>query len=76
MRISDKAYDILKWLGLIVFDAVGTCYSALAAIWGLPYGDQIAQTCSAAALLIGALIGISCASGPAKRRGAENENKK
>lgn len=61
MKLSDKAYDILKWLSLVVFNAVGVLYKTLAAVWGLPYGEEVMTTCAAIALFIGALIGVSTA---------------
>ena len=59
MKMSNKVYDILKWIALIAVDALGLFYSTLATIWGLPYGDAVLKTCSAVAVLIGTLIGIS-----------------
>ena len=61
MMISNKAYDVLKWVALIALDAVGVCYKALADIWGLPFGSQILATCAALALCLGTLLGISTA---------------
>lgn len=61
MMISNKAYDILKWIALIALDALGVCYKTLAAIWGWPFGDEVLATCTAISLCIGALIGISTA---------------
>lgn len=56
---NSKLYDVLKYLALIVFNAIGVFYKAIAEIWNLPYGNEIALTCSALALLVGTLIGIS-----------------
>lgn len=61
MMISNRAYDILKWVALIALDALGVCYKTLAAIWGWPYGEEILATCAALSLCIGALLGISTA---------------
>lgn len=61
MKLSNKAYDILKWVALIALDALGVCYKTLAAIWAWPFGDEILATCTAVSLCIGALIGISTA---------------
>lgn len=61
MKLPDHVYDVLKWLSLVVFDAVGVLYKTLAAAWNLPYGEQVMTTCAAIALFIGALIGISTA---------------
>lgn len=59
MKMSDKVYDVLKWIALIALDALGLFYSTISIIWGLPYGDEVLKTCAAVSLLIGTLIGIS-----------------
>ena len=61
MRLPDKWYDVLKWLSLVFFNAVGVLYKTLAAVWQLPYGEEVLTTCAAIALFIGALIGVSTA---------------
>ena len=38
MKMSNKTYDVLKWITNIVLPAVGTLYAALSGIWGFPYG--------------------------------------
>ena len=57
--MSDKVYDVLKWIALIALDALGLFYSTISSVWGLPYGDEVLATCAALSLLIGTLIGIS-----------------
>ena len=59
MKLSDKVYNVLKWIALIALDALGLFYSTLSIIWELPYGDEVLKTCAAVSLLIGTLIGIS-----------------
>ena len=59
--MSNKVYDVLKWVALVALDAVGLFYKTIAAIWGLPLGDEVLATCTALSVLIGALIGISSA---------------
>ena len=61
MTMSNKVYDVLKWVALIALDAVGLFYSTIATIWGLPFGDQVLATCTALSLLLGTLIGVSSA---------------
>ena len=36
MKLSNKVYDILKWIALYLLPALGTLYFALSGIWGLP----------------------------------------
>lgn len=62
MKMSNKVYDILKWIALVALDAAGVFYKTIAAIWALPLGDEVLATCAALSVLIGALIGISSAS--------------
>lgn len=59
--ISNKTYDVLKWIAQIALPALGTLYAALAVIWGFPYGEQIVGTISAVDVFLGALLGISTA---------------
>lgn len=61
MIMSNKVYDILKWIAQIVLPALGTLYFALAATWGLPYGEQVVGTITAVDTFLGALLGISAA---------------
>lgn len=57
--MSNKTYDVLKWIALVALDAVGVFYKAISAIWGIPYGDEVLATCAALSLLLGTLIGVS-----------------
>lgn len=59
MILPNKIYDILKWLCLICFPALAYGYSALAEIWGLPYGTEIPQTINIVAFVLGCCIGVS-----------------
>jgi hypothetical protein len=59
MKMSNKVYDILKWIALIVFPAVIALYSALTRIWGWPYGEQIVGTLAALEVFLGAILQIS-----------------
>ena len=59
--LSNKVYDILKWIALIALDALGLLYKTLAAIWGWPFGDEVLATCTALSLCLGTLLGISTA---------------
>lgn len=57
--MSNKVYDILKFIAQIVLPALATFYLAIAAIWGLPYGEQIAGTIMAIDTLLGTILGVS-----------------
>ena len=57
--MSNKTYDILKYIAQIVLPALGGLYFALAKIWGFPYGTEIVGTISAVDAFLGALLKIS-----------------
>lgn len=57
--MSNKTYDVLKWIAQIMLPALGTLYFALAKIWGFPYAAEIVGTISAVDVFLGALLGIS-----------------
>lgn len=57
--MSNKAYDVLKWIAMYLLPALGTLYFALSAIWGLPYGEQIVGTITAIDTFLGVILGIS-----------------
>ena len=57
--MSNKVYDILKWIAAIVLPALGTLYFALANIWGFPYGEEIVGTITAIDTFLGVILGIS-----------------
>ena len=61
MKLTNKAYDILKTLCTIVLPAIATLYAGLGSIWNFPYITQIVGTLAAVETFIGALIGISSA---------------
>ena len=59
--MSNKVYDILKWIAQFLLPAIGTLYFALAGIWGFPYGEQIVGTITAVDTFLGVVLGISTA---------------
>ncbi len=61
MKISNKLYDILKWVVIIVFPAVGTLYAALSTVWGWPHSEEIVTTITAVDTFLGAVLCISTA---------------
>lgn len=59
MKLSNRAYDILKWIAMYLLPALGTLYFAVASIWSLPYGEQVVGTITAIDTFLGVLLGIS-----------------
>ena len=59
MKMSNKVYDILKYIAQIMLPALGALYFALAKIWGFPYAAEVVGTISAVDAFLGALLKIS-----------------
>lgn len=57
--MTNKMYDVLKWIAQILLPALGTFYFAIASIWNLPYAEEIVGTITAIDCFLGALLGIS-----------------
>lgn len=70
--MSDKVYNILKWIAMIVLPAAGTLYFALAGIWGFPFGEEIVGTITAIDTFLGAILGISTATYNKKTKSTNN----
>lgn len=58
MSISNKAYDILKWVCLIAVPALITLISTLGTIYGKDM-TTVTATIGAVATFVGTLIGVS-----------------
>lgn len=56
---SGRTYDFIKKLVQIVLPAVATLYFTLAAIWGLPWAEEVVGTLAALTTFLGVLLGIS-----------------
>lgn len=61
MKMSNKVYDVLKWIAMYFLPAIGTLYFALSGIWNLPYGEQVVGSITAVDTFLGVLLGISTA---------------
>lgn len=61
MKMSNKIYDVLKYIAQIVLPAIATLYFALTVIWGFPYGEEIVGTITAVDTFLGVLLGITSA---------------
>ena len=61
MNMSNKTYDVLKWIAMYLLPALGTLYFALAGIWDFPYGEEVVGTISAIDTFLGVILGISSA---------------
>lgn len=61
--IPDKVYDVLKWIGLVVFPALALCFGAVAPAWGMDEAtaQNVVLTLNAVGTCIGVVIGASAA---------------
>lgn len=63
--IPNKAYDVLKWVGLIVCPALATLTLTVGNAVGIPCTAEIATCITAAGTFVGAIIGASAIKGGA-----------
>lgn len=63
--VPETIYKILKWLGLIALPAIAVFVSTVGQAWGLDAAvlNAIVTTLNALGVLVGALLGISQATG-------------
>ena len=63
--VPEQIYQVLKWAGLIALPAIAVFVSTVGQAWGLDPGlsNAIVTTLNAAGVLVGALLGISQATG-------------
>lgn len=71
--LSDRAYGVLKWVGLIALPAVAVFCGTVLPVWGVDgtLTDAIVTTLNAAGVLVGALIAASAGMG-AQASGADD----
>lgn len=61
MKLSDKVYDVLKWIVCICIPALTTAFVGLDKVFGWGYAEEVAQISAIVCTLLGALLGISTA---------------
>lgn len=54
--MSDKKYNILKWMATVVIPAFITCIIAIFTAWNIPHIEPITATLSALNVFIGAVV--------------------
>ena len=59
--LSNRTYDILKYLTIVVLPACGALYAGLSQIWSLPYAAEIPATITVICTFLGAILCISTA---------------
>ena len=61
MKLTDKVYNVVKWLVLICIPALTVAYVGLDGVFNWGYGDTVSRVSSILCTLLGALVGISTA---------------
>lgn len=59
MKMSNKTYDILKYIAQIVLPALATLWATLGKIWSWPLVTEISASIMAVDFFLGALLKIS-----------------
>ncbi len=71
--MSNKLYDILKFIALVVLPAAATLWAALGKIWGWPMVSEITATICAVDTFLGAILGISSANYQKQQKADEQQ---
>lgn len=59
MKLSDKAYDALKWIAMWLLPALATLWLTLGKVWDFPYQTEIGATITAIDVFLAAVLGLS-----------------
>ena len=57
--MSNKVYDVLKYIALIALPAITTFYGVLSSTWGWNYTEEILTTLTAFDAMLGTLLKLS-----------------
>ena len=74
--MSNKVYDVMKYIAQIVLPAIATLYFALAQIWGFPYAEEIVGSITAIDAFLGAVLMISSSQYKKALENGDEENGK
>lgn len=72
MKLSNKAYDTLKYIALIALPALQVFWLTIGKIWDISYTVEIGATIGAVALLLGTLLGVSTSNYNKEQGGDDN----
>ena len=59
MKLSNKVFDVLKWVAILFLPALAILIRTVFAIWKIPYGEEISSTIVALQVFLGAILGVS-----------------
>lgn len=57
--MSNRVYDILKFVAQILLPAIATLFFTIAEIWNIPYAAEIVGTITAIDTFLGAVLHIN-----------------
>ena len=57
--MSNKTYDILKWIATVVIPAIGALYFGLSRFWAVPYPTEVLGTMTLIETFMASILGIS-----------------
>lgn len=57
--LSNRTYDALKWVAMVLLPAIGALYFGLAQIWGLPSAEEVIGTVTVVDTFLGVILGLS-----------------
>lgn len=73
MNMSNKVYNILKYVALIVLPALATLLLGLGELWGIAIMPKIAGTVTLLATFLGTILQVSTAKYWAKKEQTDGE---
>ena len=59
MKLSNRTYDILKWISLVALPALTTFYGVVGATCHIPYTQEVLTIAVAFDTMLGTMLGIS-----------------
>ena len=59
MKLSNKAYDVLKWIALWLLPGLATLWLTLGKLWGFPYITEIGGTITAIDTFLAFILQLS-----------------
>ena len=59
VSLSNRTYDVIRWLAQICLPAIGSLYFGLSQIWGLPAATEVVGTITLLIIFLGALMNVS-----------------
>ena len=73
MILPDKAYEILRWVVIVVIPAAITLYGVIGNTCHIPYTEVVLTIAGAVDVFLGTIFGISKLAYDAKQKGDADE---